>query len=209
LTIAGGGTVNVTTNGITGASANSDLIVDSSTLVLSVANSYNGPTTVQNSGILKLGGSNVLPTSPRTALTLNTSGAFDLASFSDSVASLTGDSTGVVKNSVASTTSTFTVNQSSGSTTFAGVIAGTNAGAQGDVALTKSGNGTLTLSGTNTYTGTTTINGGTLVLGNATNTLSDTDFIDIVAGTLSLGNNSDTLGMSLSRLAASLAQAER
>ena len=89
LTIAGGGTVNITTNGITGASPNSDLIVDGTTVVLSAANSYNGPTTIQNSGTLKLGNNNVLPTSPQTALTINTSSVFDLASYSDSVASLT------------------------------------------------------------------------------------------------------------------------
>jgi fibronectin-binding autotransporter adhesin len=60
--------------------------------------------------------------------------------------------------------------------------------------LTKTGSGTLTLAGTNTYTGTTTINGGTLVLGNATNTLSDNNFVNIVTGTLSIGNNNDTVG---------------
>jgi fibronectin-binding autotransporter adhesin len=60
--------------------------------------------------------------------------------------------------------------------------------------ITKTGASTLTLSGTNTYSGTTTINGGTLVLGNATNTLADNNFVDIVTGTLSLGNNNDTVG---------------
>jgi autotransporter-associated beta strand protein len=65
----------------------------------------------------------------------------------------------------------------------------------GPTSLTKSGSGTWALTGTNTYTGGTTINGGgTLVLGNATNTLSDTGLIDIVSGTLSLGSNNDTVG---------------
>ena len=73
-----------------------------------------------------------------------------------------GDSTAIVKNSVVATTSTLTVNPSSGSTTFAGVISGTNGGAQGNMALTKTGAGTLVLSGVNTYTGATTINAGTL-----------------------------------------------
>ena len=70
---------------------------------------------------------------------------------------------------------------------FSGTISGTGG-------LTKTLAGTLTLTGTNTYTGTTTINGGTLVLGNATNTLADNNFVDIVAGTLSLGNRNDTIG---------------
>ena len=88
LTIAGGGTVNINNNGITGSAANSDLVVDGTTVVLNTTNSYNGPTTVQNSGILQLGASNVLPSSPQTAMTVNTSSVFDLASFSDGVASL-------------------------------------------------------------------------------------------------------------------------
>jgi autotransporter-associated beta strand protein len=163
LTIAGGGTVNILTNGITGSSANSDLVVDGTTVILSASNSYNGPTTVQNSGTLKLGASNVLPTSPQTAMTINTSSVFDLASFSDGVASLAGDSTATVKNSVAGGTGTLTVNPATGiSTTFAGVIAGTNGGAQGNVALLKTGAGTLVLTGTNTYSGSTVISGGTL-----------------------------------------------
>ena len=75
-------------------------MIDGTTVVLSAANSYNGPTTIQNTGILKLGGNNLLPTSPQTALTINTSSTFDLASYSDGVASLTGDSTSTVKNSL-------------------------------------------------------------------------------------------------------------
>jgi autotransporter-associated beta strand protein len=49
--IMGGGRVNITGIGISGASANSDLVVDGTTLVVSAASNYNGPTTVQNSGI--------------------------------------------------------------------------------------------------------------------------------------------------------------
>jgi hypothetical protein len=38
--------------GISGASANSDLVVDATTLVVNASSNYNGPTTVQNSGTL-------------------------------------------------------------------------------------------------------------------------------------------------------------
>ena len=192
LTFAGGGTVNINTNGITGSSANSDLIVDGTTVVLNTANSYNGPTTVQNSGILKLGSSNVLPTSPQTAMTVNTSSTFDLASFSDGVASLAGGSTGVVKNSVAGGTSTLTVNSGTGvSATFAGLIAGTNGGAQGNMALVKTGLGTLTLTGTNTFSSTTTVSGGTLIAAGASaSALGSTSGITVNSGgTLQLGAN--------------------
>ena len=164
LTFAGGGTVNITNNGITGASPNSDLVVDGTTVVLSAASTYNGPTTIQNSGTLKLGQSNVLPTAPQTAMTVTTSGTFDLAGHSDGIASLSGDSTAVVKNSVVGGTSTLTVNPGSGvSTTFSGTIAGTNGGTQGEVALQKDGAGTLILAAANTYGGATTVNAGTLL----------------------------------------------
>lgn len=53
LTLAGsvGSTINVT-GSIVGASANSDLIVDTTTVLVSASQNYNGPTTVQNSGTL-------------------------------------------------------------------------------------------------------------------------------------------------------------
>lgn len=52
LSITGGGTVNVSGTGISGASASSDLVVDGTTLVVSADSDYNGPTTVQNSAVL-------------------------------------------------------------------------------------------------------------------------------------------------------------
>ncbi len=52
VTMTGGGRINVSGTGISGASANSDLVIDGTTVVTSVASTYNGPTTVQNSGTL-------------------------------------------------------------------------------------------------------------------------------------------------------------
>lgn len=51
-TIAGGGRVNILGTGISGASANSDLVVDGTTLVVNANSNYNGPTTVQNNATL-------------------------------------------------------------------------------------------------------------------------------------------------------------
>lgn len=204
LTIAGGGTVNITNNGITGSAPNSDLVVDGTTVVLNTANSYNGPTTIQNSGTLRLGNNNVLPNSPQTALTVNTSSIFDLASYNDGVASLTGDSSAIVKNSVTGGTSTFTINPANGvSTTFAGVIAGTNGGTQGNVALQKDGAGTLILTGNNTYSGKTTVNDGTLIAASGSGSaLGSTSNIMLNSGgTLMLGANNqinDAATMTLS-----------
>ncbi len=59
------------------------------------------------------------------------------------------------------------------STSFAGQI-------NGNCALTKVGNGTLTLSGSYSYTGNTTVSGGTLSL--STGTLSDTGTVSIATG---------------------------
>ncbi|MEY2529471.1 MAG: fibronectin-binding autotransporter adhesin, partial [Verrucomicrobiota bacterium] len=192
LTFQGGGTVNITTNGITGSSPNSDLVIDGTTVILGAVSSYNGATTVQNSGILKLAGNNRLPSAPQTALTLNTSGVFDLGGFSDSIASLAGDSSGKVKNSSIGGTSLLTVNSGIGvSSTFAGTIEGTNGGTQGNVALKKTGAGTLILAGATTFSGATTVNAGSLVAAATVGcALASTSSITINSGgTLFLGAN--------------------
>lgn len=198
LTLTGGGTINITGRGITGALANSDLVIDNTHVVLSAASSYNGPTTVTNSGILELGANNVMPTTPQTDLTLTSSGVLDLAGHSDGVATLTGDSTAIVKNTTASTTGTLTVNPASGvSSTFSGVISGSGGG---NVALVKSGAGALTLTGANTFSGSTTVSGGTLTVAAASGSaLGSTTSVTVNSGgTLLLGasnqiNNAATI----------------
>jgi len=70
------------------------------------------------------------------------------------------------------------------------------AGATTDT-LTKSGNGTLTLSGTNTYGGTTTVSGGTLALG-ATNALPAAGAVSLAGSTLDIGGLSAAVAGSLS-----------
>ena len=166
-TFTGGGTILVNGSGISGADPNSDLVVDGSgtNVVLNTANSYNGPTTIQNSAQLTLGISNALPSTPRTDMTIQSSGVFDLSGHDDTAASLTGSASGTVRNSTVATTSTLGIAPVSGSTIFSGVIEGTAGGTQGDIALTKSGGGTQILDGANTYSGGTTITGGTLQIG--------------------------------------------
>ncbi|MBE7495391.1 MAG: autotransporter-associated beta strand repeat-containing protein [Verrucomicrobiaceae bacterium] len=159
LTLAGSGTIHINNTGISGSSPNSDLIVDGATVVLNTASSYNGPTTVQNSGTLKLGISNAMPTTPYSALSLVTGGTFDLNGNSDTIASLSG--TGTVTNGVPATGSLTLGSNGSGS--FSGAITG-------DISLNKTGSGIQTLSGASTY-GTaavaiTTITQGTLNLTN-------------------------------------------
>lgn len=52
LTITGGGTVTINDIGISGASADSDLVVDGTQVIVNADSDYNGPTTVKNAGEL-------------------------------------------------------------------------------------------------------------------------------------------------------------
>ncbi len=131
------------------------------TVVLSGASSYVGDTTVLYN--LRLdGGANRLPAS--TGLILgdgSASGALDLNGCSQEVTGLTvGQTSGVYNNVVnngSGTPAVLTVNAGAPST-FTGSVGG-------NLALTKAGASSLTLSGVNTYAGATTINAGTLALG--------------------------------------------
>ncbi len=149
---------------------------NSGTLTLASANTYGGATII-SAGTLADGFSNALP----SGTALSDSGTLDLNGFSQQVAGVTGS--GTVTNS-SSTAGTFTVNNGS-SDTFAGLVSG-------NLALTKSNSGTLTLGSTNTYSGATTISAGTLQLG-ATNAIPSTSDVTDNA-TLDLDGHSDTIG---------------
>ena len=156
-----GGTYGITVSGagtIAGSNSGSDLIVDGGPVTLATANSYNGPTSIINGATLNANVTNALPTTNgRTAVSLDQSGTGNSTlalGASQSVLSLTGATTSKVTLGA----NTLTVGTSTGTTTFAGVISGTNGN------LIKDSASTLSLSNTNTYTGTTTVNTGTLLL---------------------------------------------
>ena len=128
------------------------------------SNTYTGPTDVFR-GVLQLGATDALPTA--TVLDvyrnngLNIDATFDMAGFSQTLGGLqstasTGTAAALIRNT-GGTLSTLTVNQAA-TTTFAGTILD-------QVALVKTGTGTLTLTGNNSYSGGTTLNAGNLVVG--------------------------------------------
>ena len=191
LTLAGG-SFNIT-GVISGASANSDFVVDNASVVtLGNANTYNGPTFIRNGSTLNANVVGALPTltanaegvltSTRSAVIMDDTGtvgsSLTLAA-SQQIASLTGAA--ISKVSLATSTS-LTMGDSTGTETFAGVISGSGG-------LIKDGASTQVLTGANTYTGETTISAGTLEVSGASGALSATSAVNINGGTLLLGGS--------------------
>ena len=149
------GTFDVTGT-ISGVSAHSDLVVDHATVTLSHANTYTGPTYLQNAATLHAAVTGALPTGTRSDLFLDatgTGGSTLTLGADQAVASLTGATSSTVDLGAHA----LTVGTTSGSTTFAGTLGGTGG------TLIKDGASTLSLTGTNSYTGGTTLQAGTLV----------------------------------------------
>lgn|GEM_PF-4187354 len=118
-----------------------------------------------------------------SALTLNSSGVFDLDGFNERIGSLAGS------GSVLLGAGTLTTGDAA-STAFSGVISGSGG-------LVKEGQGTFTLSGASTYTGPTTVNSGTLSLTGGANRLAPATRMTVATGaTLALnGNNQQVSGL--------------
>jgi len=118
-------------------------------------NDYQGDTTIAGGkGILVLGAANQIPNGASAGNVTN-NGALNLGGFSDTINGLSG--TGIVDG--VSGTPTLTVGDNDATSTFSGVIRNTT----GTLAVTKIGNGTLTIAGFNTYKGATTVSAGKLV----------------------------------------------
>jgi autotransporter-associated beta strand protein len=177
-----GGSFNIT-GVISGASADSDFVVDNASVVtLSNANTYNGPTFIRNTSTLNANVAGALPTSTRSAVIMDDTGtgnsSLTLAA-SQQIASLTGATSSGV--SLATGTS-LTMGDSTGTKTFAGVISGSGS-------LIKDGASTPVLTGANTYTGETTISAGTLEVSGASGAPTATSPVNINGGTLLLSGS--------------------
>ncbi|MGJ8642874.1 MAG: autotransporter-associated beta strand repeat-containing protein [Luteolibacter sp.] len=177
------------------AAANSDIRKDGTgTVVLSGSNTYVGDTIVTN-GTLQLGvadgvssgaGVGNFSMSADTGLTAT----LDLNGFDQTLNGFS--SSGLGSNIVDNTAvgpATLTIGENDGTGTFNGVIQDTG----GDLAITKTGAGSITLTGANTYTSTTTVSGGTLSAEN-NKALGDTSLLAVTGGTLDVGG-ADAVGM--------------
>ena len=167
------GTTLTVTGALSGASALQ--LTDAGTLVLSGANSYTGATII---------GAGLLRADNATAL-----GTGGYVTFAGGKLQYTSNSAGTnwatrFKNS----TSAIALDTNGQAVTLSGIMDSSNSGG-----LTKSGDGTLTLSGANTYTGATTINGGTVVLSGG-GTISNSSAIAINNGATLTFARSDTWG---------------
>lgn len=151
-------------------------------VVFSAANTYLGNTQVLIGKLQIAGDHNRLPVG--TTLTLASAGSnpdaeFDLNGLNQEVAGLSLSGSGVpTKNSVnnsSATLATLTVNTPAATpSTFGGIL-------KGNLALTKTGSDTLTLTNTaNVYTGATTVSGGTLSLA-AINAANESSTVTIAA----------------------------
>ena len=124
-------------------------------------NSWTGPTAV-NGGFLKLGYQGALPATSGQ-LQIGGGGVLDLNGFSATVASLADGLAGgggvVNNNGTANQVALLTAGSDNLSTTFSGALFANTAA---NLAFTKTGSGTLTLTGDNSYAGLTRVQGGVL-----------------------------------------------
>ena len=181
VTSSGGAALNVSGNadlqtGVVAANLAGAMTLTKSaagTVLLSGSNGYSGTTNV-SAGLLQLGSTGALPST--TALTLS-GGTLDLATFSNSAASLT------VNGGTLAGTGGGVLTLSGYADVQVGTVSANLAGAMN---LTKSAGGTVVLSGSNGYGGTTTVSAGTLQLGNTAALPSATGLTLSSTGTLNL-----------------------
>ena len=128
--------------------------IGSGMLTLGGNSGYSGGTIV-TAGTLQLGNNGGLGATTG-GLTVNS--VLDLNGYNPTVGAVTGNTGAILVNSA--TTSTLTMNPTSGAATYNGTLGG----GLGMLSIAKTGAGTEVLTGANTYTGTTNVNGGALIV---------------------------------------------
>lgn len=169
---AGGNNAPTTYTGIISGTGGGLIKMGTGTLTLAGSSTYTGATIVKNGTLALSTGNDRLPTG--TILTLgdsatNDSGVLSLSGRSQSVAGILTAGSGIGNRVVngSGTAATFTVNNTSGTNDFSGILGGSGTN-ENNFTLAKSGAGTLLLSGNNTFTGNVIINTtGVLRVGNA------------------------------------------
>ncbi len=150
-------------------------------VTLAGANTYSGDTTIVN-GNLVAGADNTLPHGAGKGSLVFNGGNLDLSGHSVTVNQSSG-SVGAVTNYSFNATGTFIVGDADTSSSLDVTLADGN----GPVALTKIGNGTVTVAAANAYSGGTTVSAGTLQIGSAT--ALGTGGLTMNGGVLDMNNN--------------------
>ncbi len=183
----------LTLNGQVTGAGGLTVIWDANSVVLgSALNNYAGNTTLGGSdslgsgslAIVRLGTNNALPYGPGqgNVVFLQSAGMSGLLDLNGNNANVNGlvspvSTNAVVDNKSGSGTYTLTVGAGDTNSAFGGIIQNSS----GNLALTKTGLGTLTLFGADTYTGNTTIGSGSLAL-SGSGSLSNTRNVIIAGG---------------------------
>ena len=170
----------------TGSAATNFEKAGAGTQILAGDNTFTG-TVLVSGGVLQMGSSGALNSGSPRPVTLTNNGVLRMAGNSVTASSLVGSASTIVEN-MSATAGLLTVNKTSGTDTFAGILRdGTGTG---KMSFTKAGAGTLILTGANTLTGQITVAGGTLQ-GNTTSLPSaialaggNVNFNQTAAGTL-------------------------
>jgi fibronectin-binding autotransporter adhesin len=163
-----------TLQGTAGIAGSASLVVNGGGGVMfASSNAYTGGTFI-NAGTVTAANANAFPSGPgagnvvisttssNASLDLNGTPLVNINGLSGGGGSFAAQ----LINSATGTLATLNLGNGNASATFAGVIADNN-GTGGQLALTKSGSGTQTLTAANTFSGPTNVNGGTLALGNS------------------------------------------
>lgn len=137
------------------------------------------------SGVIRMGGNNRLS---NDSLLVFVQGTLDLNGTTQTVAGLSeGGGRGIVNTSV--NQGVISIDVASGTQTYSGAIGTpgslTNiAGANNNIALTKTGDGTQILTGANTYSGGTTVSGGAFLANNTSGSATGSGTVSVTSGAI-------------------------